>query len=133
MLQYHYVVKILQYCRFHFISLIQNQIISGCQYTVNIGIGAGLACLVLAGPLFWQFNKIHYENCTHAYYHHTTSIVSALWTCVRCQHDIKWAQFSLDNFLDQRYYANRVQVTYLQKRITKIVAKGEINCVWVLH
>ena len=29
-------------------------------------IGASPAGPVLAGPLFRQFNEIHYKNCTHA-------------------------------------------------------------------
>ena len=40
-----------------------------------IGVGAGPAGSVLARPLFWQFNKIHYKNFACAYYTRTTSKV----------------------------------------------------------
>ena len=55
--------------------------------------------------------------------------VSALQTCVRCQHDTKWAQFSLDNFFMN---PNKVQVTYLQKTIIKTVVKVKYAGVWAL-
>ena len=43
---------------------------------IGIGVGAGLACPVLAGPLFRQFNEIHYRYLhARAYYSRTTSKV----------------------------------------------------------
>ena len=43
-----------------------------------ISVGAGPAGPVLAGPLMWWFNEIHYrriKNGVHAYYNRTTSKV----------------------------------------------------------
>ena len=48
------------------------------NWSWHIGIEAGPAGPVLAGPLFWWFNEIHYnlfKNCVRAYYGQTTSKV----------------------------------------------------------
>jgi len=43
---------------------------------IGIGVGAGLAGPVLAGPLFRRFNEIHYRYLhVRAYYSRTTSKV----------------------------------------------------------
>ena len=54
------------------------------NWSWHIGVGAGLAGPVLAGPLFRWFNEIHYnlfKNCARTYYGQTTSKVlpTPLW------------------------------------------------------